>query len=97
MNLAHDATVGERCMGNKKFPTHTKTYHVDVQFAALLSLFLIRRYCWIDAARTNFTRTVTRDRFHLLTWNLWHKDDWRMSVSSTLVESDLTEAVLGEG
>ena len=30
MNLAHDATVGERCMGNKKFPTHTKTYHGDV-------------------------------------------------------------------
>ena len=30
MNLAHDATGGERCMGNKKFPTHTKTYHGDV-------------------------------------------------------------------
>ena len=30
MNLAHDATVGERRMGNKKFPTHTKTYHGDV-------------------------------------------------------------------
>ena len=30
MNLAHDATVGERCMGNKKFPTHTKTYYGDV-------------------------------------------------------------------
>ena len=30
MNLAHDATDGEHCMGNKKFPTHTKTYHGDV-------------------------------------------------------------------
>ena len=30
MNLAHDATVGERRMGNKKFPTCTKTYHGDV-------------------------------------------------------------------
>ena len=30
MNLAHDATVGERRMGNKKFPTRTKTYHGDV-------------------------------------------------------------------
>ena len=29
MNLAHDATVGERRMGNKNFPTHTKTYHGD--------------------------------------------------------------------
>ena len=25
-----DTTVGERRMGNKKFPTHTKTYHGDV-------------------------------------------------------------------
>ena len=30
MNLAHDATVGERRMGNKNFPTRTKTYHGDV-------------------------------------------------------------------
>jgi len=30
MNLDHDATVGERRMGNKKFPTRTKTYHGDV-------------------------------------------------------------------
>ena len=30
MNLAHDATVGERRMGNKIFPTRTKTYHGDV-------------------------------------------------------------------
>ena len=30
MNLAHDATVGERRIGNKKFPTRTKTYHGDV-------------------------------------------------------------------
>ena len=70
---------------------------VDVQFDALLSLFLIRRYCLIEAAETNFTHTLTRDRFHRLTCNLSHKDDWRVSVSSTLVESDLTEAVLGEG
>ena len=69
---------------------------VDVQYAALLSIFLIQRYCWIEKARTNFTRTLTRDRFHRLTCNLLHKDDWRVSVSSTLVESDLTEAVLGE-
>ena len=68
----------------------------DVRFAALLSLFLIWRYCWIEAARTNITRTLTRDRFHRLTCNLLHKDDWRVYVSSTLVESDLTEAVLGE-
>ena len=68
----------------------------DVRFAALLSIFSIRRYCWIEAAWTNLTRTLTRDRFHGLTGNLWHKDDWRVSVSSTLVESDLTEAVLGE-
>ena len=69
---------------------------VDVRFAALLSLFLIRRYCWIEAARTNLTRTLTRDRFHRLTCNLLHKDDWRVSVSLTLVESDLTKVVLGE-
>ena len=30
MNLAHDATVGERRMGNTNFPTRTKTYHGDV-------------------------------------------------------------------
>ena len=30
MNLAHDATFGERHKGNKKFPTRTKTYHGDV-------------------------------------------------------------------
>ena len=30
MNLAHDATVGERPMGNINFPTRTKTYHGDV-------------------------------------------------------------------
>ena len=30
MNLAHDATNGLRRMGNKKFPTRTKTYHGDV-------------------------------------------------------------------
>ena len=30
MNLAHDATVEERRMGNKNFPTRTKTYHGDV-------------------------------------------------------------------
>ena len=30
MNLAHDATEGERRMGNKNFPTRTKTYHGDV-------------------------------------------------------------------
>ena len=29
MNLAHDATFGERRMG-KKIPTRTKTYHGDV-------------------------------------------------------------------
>ena len=70
---------------------------IDVQFVALLSLFLIQRYCWIEAARTNFTRTLTRDRFQQLKCNLLHKYDWRVSVSSTLVESNLTEAVLGEG
>ena len=70
---------------------------VDVRFDTLLSLFLIRRYCWIEAARTNITRTLTRDQFHRLTCNLLHKHDWRVSISSTLVESDLTEAVLGEG
>ena len=70
---------------------------VDVQFATLLSVLLIRQYCWIEAARTNLTRTLTRDRFHRLTCNLLNKDDWRVSVSSTLVESVLTEAVLGEG
>ena len=70
---------------------------IDFQFSALLSLFLIQQHCSIEAARTNFTRTLTRDRFHLLTRNLLHKDDWRVSVSSTLVESDLIEAVLGEG
>ena len=48
---------------------------VDVRFSALLSLFSIRWYCWIEAAQTNITRTP---------------------VSSTLVELDLTEAVLGE-
>ena len=29
INLDHDAAVGERRMGNKKFPTRTKTYHGD--------------------------------------------------------------------
>ena len=36
----------------------------DMRFAALLSLFLIPRYCWIEAARTDITRTLTRDWFH---------------------------------
>ena len=70
---------------------------VDVLFAALFSLFSTRRYFGIEAAQTNLTRTLMRDRFCRLTCNLLHKDDWRVSVSSTLVESDLTEAVLGEG
>ena len=69
---------------------------VDVRFADLLSLFSIRRYCWLEAAQTNSTRTLTRDRFHRLTCNSLHKDDWRVPVSSTLVELVLTEAVLGE-
>ena len=69
---------------------------VDVRFAALLSLFSIPRYCWIEAARTDITRMLTRDWFHRLTCNSLHKDDWRLSVSSTLVELVLTEAVLGE-
>ena len=30
IDLAHDATVEERRMGNKKIPTRTKTYHGDV-------------------------------------------------------------------
>ena len=30
MNIAHDATAGERRMRNKKFPMRTKTYHGDV-------------------------------------------------------------------
>ena len=25
-----ETTIGESCMGKKKFPTHTKTYHGDV-------------------------------------------------------------------
>ena len=68
----------------------------DVQFSALLSIFLIRRYCWIEVARTDITRTLTRDQFHRPTCNSLHKDDWRVSVSSTLVELVLTEVVLGE-
>ena len=68
----------------------------DVRFSALLSLFSIRRYCWIEAARTDITRTLTREWFHRPTCNSLHKDDSRVSVSSTLVELDLTEAVLGE-
>ena len=50
----------------------------------------------IEAARTNITRTIMRDWFHRLTCNSLHKDDWRVLVSSTLVELDLTKAVLGE-
>ena len=67
-----------------------------VRYDAHLSIFLIWRYCWIEAARTDITRTVTRDWFHRPTCNSLHKDDWRVSVSLTLVELDLTEAVLGE-
>ena len=69
---------------------------VDVRFSALLSLFFIRWYCWIEAARTDITRTLTREWIHRLTCNSLHKDGWRVSVYSTLVELDLTEAVLGE-
>ena len=69
---------------------------VDVRFAVLLTLFSIRRYCWIEAARINITRTLTRDRFHQLACNPLHKDDSRVPISSTLVELVLTEAVLGE-
>ena len=68
----------------------------DVRFAALLSLFSIRRYCWIEAARADITCMLARDWFHRLKCNSLHKDDWRVSVSSTLVELVLTEAVLGE-
>ena len=32
-----DTTVGERRMGNKKFPTRTKTYHGDVHLRAGIS------------------------------------------------------------
>ena len=42
----------------------------DVRFAALLSLFSIRRYSWIEAARTDIIRTLTKDWFHRLTCNL---------------------------
>ena len=70
---------------------------IDVRFAALLSLLSIQRYCWIEAARTDVTRMLMRDWFHRLTCNSLHKDDWRVLVSSTLVESYLTEVVLGEG
>ena len=48
MNLAHDATVVERRMGNKKFPTRTKTYHGDVHqrvaigVVVLLMLLLLK-------------------------------------------------------
>ena len=67
-----------------------------MRFSALLSIFLIPRFCWIEGARTDITRTLTRDWFHRLTGNSLHKDDWRVPVSSTLVELVLTEAVLGE-
>ena len=37
MNLAHDATVGERRMGNINFLTRTKTYHGDVHLRVGMS------------------------------------------------------------
>ena len=69
---------------------------VDVRFSALLCLLTIRRYCWIEEARADITRTLTRDWFHRPTCNSLHNDDWWVSVSLTLVELDLTEAVIGE-
>ena len=66
-----------------------------MRFAALLSLFLIPRYCWIEAAWTDITRTLTRDWFHRYELPPLLKDDWQVTVSPTLVESDLTEEVLG--
>ena len=61
---------------------------------------------WDEAARTNLTRPHTRDLFHRLTCNLiitvrqpegFDEDGWQVSVSPTLVESELIEAVLVEG
>ena len=48
------------------FSSRTQKFFVggDVRFAALLSLFLIPRYCWIEAAWTDITRTLTRDWIH---------------------------------
>ena len=76
---------GEEKFGREKLGRNNSTKNDNLIFGVL------------QAAWTNFTRMLTRDRFRRLTCNFMHKDDWRVSVSSTLVESDLTEAVLGEG
>ena len=42
-----------------------------------------------EAARTDIMRTLTRDWFYR---RAMHKGGWRVSVSPTLVESNLTAA-----
>ena len=47
---------------------------------------LVRRYCWIEAARTDIMRTLTRDWFYR---RALHTGGWRVSVYPTLVESSV--------
>ena len=60
-------------------------------------IILIRRYCGMKrpgpTLHVHVHETGSIDR-HV---TLLHKDGWRVSVSPTLVESDLTKAVVVEG
>ena len=70
---------------------------VDIQIASFLVLFLIQQYCGMKrpgpTLHVHVHETGSIDR-HV---TLLHKDGWRVSISPTLVESDLTKVVLVEG
>ena len=70
---------------------------VDIQIASFFGLFLIWRYCGMKqpgpTLHVHIHETGSIDR-HV---TLLHKNGWRVSVSPTLVESDLTKAALVEG
>ena len=55
--------------------SHTAYQHVILWFSGIID----------EAARTDITRTLTRDWFHRCEHSLL-KGDWRVSVSLTLVE-----------
>ena len=70
---------------------------IDIQISSFLGHFFIRRYCWMKwpgpTLHVHVHETGSIDR----PVTLLHKDGWRVSVSPTLVDSDLTKAVLVEG
>ena len=70
---------------------------IDIQIASFLGLFLIRRHCEMKRPGPTLHVHVHETGSIDIHVTLLHKDGWRVSVSPTLVELDLTKAVLVEG